>query len=100
MDPYLDRAAITPECDEKGMSKAVRNMFTNNEAIEEGFMQTVMFAFPVCHISDAVQKLLDFIYQKMLLATESSYPIALQIFHSCRDIFELFVNVVCTLSYS
>jgi len=98
VDPYFDRAAITPECDEKGghgaLSKAVRNMFTNNEAIEEGFMQTVMFAFPVCHISDAVQKLLDFIYQKMVLATESPYPIASQIFHSCRDIFELFVNVV------
>jgi len=93
--PYIDRAAITPDCDDKGiMSKAVKNMFMNNEAIEEGFRQTVMFAFPVCHISDPVQKLLDFIYQKMVLATESPYSIASQIFHSCRDIFELFVNVV------
>lgn len=94
VEPYFDRAAITPQNDEKGMSKLVKNMFTNTEAIEEGFLQTVMFAFPVCHISDPVQKLLDFIYLKMVLATESPYPIASQIFHSCRDIFELFVNVV------
>jgi len=30
----------------------------------------------------------------MVKATESPYPIASQIYHCCRDIFELFVNVV------
>ena len=69
-------------------------MFTNHEAIEEGFFQTVMFAFPVCDISNPVQKLLNFIYQNLVKATESPYPIASQIYHCCRGIFELFVNVV------
>lgn len=93
--PCFSRAAICPGPDGQVLSKQIKNMFTNLEAIEQDFFQTVIyFDYPICHISDAVQKLLDFIYTNMVKATESPYPIASQIYHCCRDIFELYVNVV------
>lgn len=98
VDCKVDRAAIPlpAESEIPVMSKKIKNMLTGVEAIDDDFLNVDMFGFPHCQISESVQRLVDFIYQTMVKATESPYPMACQIFYSCRDTFELFVNVVPT----
>jgi len=97
-----DRAAIaipttnTPNKEGEILNKKIKNILMGIEAVEDDFLQINTFAFPSCHISDCVQKLMDFVYQTMIKATESPYPMASQMVYSCRDIFDLFVNVVPT----
>jgi len=92
----FDRASMSLEVENEGkvLDKKTKNMLAGLEAIDDEFLNVSVFAFPQCCISENTQRLLDFVYQTMIKATESPYPLANQIFYSCRDIFELYVNVV------
>jgi len=96
-DCKTDRAAMPlPDEGENVLSKKMKNMLSGVEAIDDDYTQVEMFAFPLCAISDWVQKLVDFIYLTMIKATESPYPLACQLLYCGRDMLELFVNVVPT----
>ncbi|XP_065654056.1 centromere/kinetochore protein zw10 homolog isoform X2 [Hydra vulgaris] len=93
VSPSCDRAAISISENEQ-LDKKIKNMLLGLDSIQDEFLSVDVFAFPICYISESVQKLVDFIYAQMVKATESQYSIASKIFYSCRDIFELYVNVV------
>eukprot|EP00794_Sanderia_malayensis_P017000 gene17000-18713_t len=97
VEPDNDRARLIIELqDDKNFSKETKLMLSGLKQIPGSFLSTKMFLFPECRISESTQKLMNLAYETLLEAASSTPEVAIQLFYSARNMFELFCDVVPT----
>uniref|UniRef100_T1JGN2 Uncharacterized protein n=1 Tax=Strigamia maritima TaxID=126957 RepID=T1JGN2_STRMM len=77
-----DTVQLTAPSDANSVPKSSENKLNN------------VFIFPTCQISASVKQLMDFAYEVLNEASESSAMCAIRLFYTVRNIFELFCAIV------
>lgn len=61
----------------------------NGEELDAKF-----FHFPTCHVSETVVQFVNLLYSTLLKCAQSSGSAAIELFHTCRDILDLYCAIV------
>ena len=68
------------------------------DSLEEIFndeeLDSKLFHFPTCHVSENVLEFVQLLYNSLLLCTQSSGSAAVYLFHTCRDMLDLYCAIV------
>ncbi|XP_065882594.1 centromere/kinetochore protein zw10 homolog [Dysidea avara] len=64
------------------------------EIFSEEELDTKLFHFPTCHVSETVLEFVNLLYVTLLKCTQSSGSSAVQLFHTCRDVLDLYCAIV------
>jgi len=64
------------------------------EIFSEEEIDTKLFHFPTCHVSETILEFVNLLYATLLKCTQSSGSAAIQLFHTCRDILDLYCAIV------
>eukprot|EP00112_Aurelia_sp_Birch-Aquarium-sp1_P010087 Seg2172.2 transcript_id=Seg2172.2/GoldUCD/mRNA.D3Y31 product="Centromere/kinetochore protein zw10-like" protein_id=Seg2172.2/GoldUCD/D3Y31 len=91
-----DRARLITQVDEKEkkFSKETRLLLAGLKDIPGSSLGTKIFQFPECRISESTQKLMKLAYDTLIEASLATPQVAIQLFYSVRNMFELFCDVV------
>jgi len=91
-----DRARLVTEINEneQKFSMQTRLLLAGLKDIPDSCLGTKIFQFPECQISESTKKLMNLAYDTMLEASTATPQVAIQLFYSVRNMFELFCNIV------
>ena len=64
------------------------------EIFSEEELDSKLFHFPTCHVSENVLEFVQLLYNSLLKCTQSSGSAAVQLFHTCRDMLDLYCAIV------
>jgi len=77
-----------------GSTPPVQNFDSLEEIFSEEELDSKLFHFPTCHVSESVLEFVQLLYNSLLKCTQSSGSAAVQLFHTCRDMLDLYCAIV------
>ena len=64
------------------------------EIFSEEELDSKLFHFPTCHVSENVLEFIQLLYDSLLKCTQSTGSTAVQLFHTCCDMLDLYCAIV------
>ena len=64
------------------------------EIFNEDELDSKLFHFPACHVSENVLEFVQLLYNSLLICTQSTGSAAVNLFHTCRDMLDLYCAIV------
>ena len=64
------------------------------EIFNEEELDSKLFHFPTCHVSENVLEFVQLLYNSLLLCSQSNGSAAIHLFHTCRDMLDLYCAIV------
>ena len=85
---------VLENLDTLGSTAPDHNTGSLEETFSEEELDTKLFHFPTCHVSENVLEFVQLLYDSLLKCTQSTGSAAVQLFHTCRDMLDLYCAIV------